>query len=267
MSLKKLTILLCLFTLIYFNGFSQLKYGAKLNLGTSWISSGNLKDNFEFQMNDDPDITQWDVNYSPGILAGLGGVASYELSTKLLLQGELSFNYQQSSINVNYIDIDKKIESEAKISSTRLSLPVSIHYSLGANKPALISGLELNYVGTPTIKSTENEVVGNNTVDAEAIEGDLDTFSKTHLNFLLGVGKAVEFGGNTLNIQLRYHLPLTSSIMYNSNAAIVFDDNTMKNNEVFGIFGFIDANQDAPQYPLDDYKMHFLDISITYFFN
>ncbi|MGK7390519.1 MAG: outer membrane beta-barrel protein [Candidatus Cyclobacteriaceae bacterium M2_1C_046] len=266
MSLKKSIIFFCLLTAISFSGFSQLKYGAKLNLGTSWISSGNLKDNFEFQMNNDPEITEWNVNYSPGILIGIGAVASYELTTNLSLQGELSFNYQQSGINIDFTEIGQTIESEATISSTRIAFPVSINYSLGPDKPVLLTGFEVNFVGAPNISSTENEYENNTLTDTKALEADLDVFENTRLNFLLGAGKSIDMGGNKLDLQLRYHLPLTSSIMYNTEDPVVFDNNTMDNNEVFGIFGAIDAAQDAPQYPLDDFKMHFLDLSIIYFF-
>ena len=284
MNLTKSTVLFCLLVLFTTTtAFSQLKYGAKINLGTSWISSSNLKENFAFQMADDIDIKEWDVNYSPGIMAGFGAVASYTLNEKLSVQGELSFNYQQANINIEYFEDDRisgtgeteTINSEAKISSSRLALPVTVHYALGTDKPVLLAGLEMNFSGTPEIESTESETVvayDNNTItgrdmDAEAVTADLDEFKNTRLNFILGAAKAIDLGGNQLSLEVRYHLPLTSSNMYNTSNSLLFDDNTFKNNEVFGAFGKIDAEQDAPQFPLNDYKTHFLDISVVYFFN
>lgn len=279
--LKTITIF-CLLALTSNVSFSQIKYGAKLNLGTSWISSSNLKDNFEFQMNRDPDIRDWDVNYSPGIMIGIGAVAIYGLSDNLSLTGELSYNHQQSNINIDYFEDDRvsgngeteTINSEAQISSSRLSLPVTLNYSLGVDKPVLKAGLEVNLLGTPKIDSKESEIVkafeNNNLtgqqLDAEAITADLDEFKNTRLNFLLGAGKSVDVGGKKLSLQVTYHLPLTSSAMYNKNSSIQFDDNTFKNNEVFGAFGKIDAEQDAVEFPLNDFKMHFLDLSVTYIF-
>lgn len=276
MNLKKSLTLFCLLTLISTAGFGQIKFGAKLNLGTSWISSGNLKDNFEFQMNNDPEIKQWEVSYVPGIMIGIGGVAQYELGRNLALQGELSYNYQRSRIDIQYIESNgtevETINSEASISSSRLALPVTLNYAIENYGTVLLAGLEVNFVSTPEFESVETENVreiNSNTVvdfDAEALTADLDVFDNTRLNFLLGAGKAVDFGGNQLHFHLKYHLPLTSTTMYNTTNRILFDDNTMKNNEVFGADGKLDAETDAPQFPLDDFKMHFFDLSIIYLF-
>ncbi|MCX2744105.1 outer membrane beta-barrel protein [Mangrovivirga sp. M17] len=253
--------------LLAFQGYSQIKLGAKFNVGTSWISSSNLKDNFEYQMNNDIEITQWDVNYKPGIMIGLGVVASYELSSNLSLNGELSYNYQQSNINIDFADIESTVVSEAKIRSSRIAIPVTLHYSLGSEKPSIHAGFEWNIFGTPEIESNETEFIGSAAVDQEGIIGELDSFTKSRLNFLLGVGKTIDLGGSNFDLHIRYHLPLTGSSMYNTTSPALFDDNTMNNNEVFGVLGASDAAQEAPQYPLDNFKMHFIDLSISYFFN
>lgn len=263
--------------------FGQVRFGGKVNVGSSWISSGNLKNNLEFQMNRDIDIKDWDVSYRPGTMVGVGAVANYLLTDKLSLQGELSFNYQKSNIKISYLEDTRDqagtgtietIDSEAKIISTRLSVPVTLHYSLGLDKPVLLAGLEANFLNTPQIESIESEVVrdfDNGTLiaeqkDAEAITGDLDIFNTVRFNFFLGAAKSVELAGKEISIQLTYHLPLSASEMYSFSNRAAFDNNTFKNNEIFGALGKIDAELDAPAYPLNDFRMHYLDFSITYLF-
>lgn len=278
-------ILICSLILgaIINTGYSQnLRYGAKLNLGTSWVGSGNLKDNLEFQMNKDADIKEWKVNTAPGILLGVGATAVYQLNGPLSIQGEFSFNHQQSAINIDYFEDDRdatgngsteSVESKAKISSSRIAVPVTLHYSLGVDQPELLVGLEMNFLSTPKIESTETEAevdYTNNTsnpngLKAKAANADLDVFQTTRMNFIIGAGKTIDFGGNELFLQLRYHLPVTSSPMFTSN--ILYDDQTFKNNEIFGAFGKIEAEQDAPGILLNDFKMSFIDFSISYFFN
>ncbi|QCK15234.1 outer membrane beta-barrel protein [Mangrovivirga cuniculi] len=253
--------------ILAFEGYSQIEIGAKLNVGTSWVSSGNLKDNFDYQLNNDVEITQWDVSYKPGITIGLGVVGSYQLSSNLSLNGELSYNYQQSNINIDFADIESTVISEAKISSSRIAIPVTLHYSFGEDKPSVHAGFEWNIFGSPEIESNETEFIGNAAVDQEGIIGELDSFNKSRLNFLIGTGKTINLGGTNFDLHIRYHLPLTGSSMYNTTSPALFDDNTMNNNEVFGVLGASDAAQEAPQYPLDDFKMHFIDLSISYFFN
>ncbi len=283
MKIVKLSFLLVICLMLTLDAHSQIKFGARVNLGTSWISSGNLKDNLEFQMNRDANIKEWSASYRPGTMIGIGGVAQYELTERLFLQGELSYNYQQSRIDIDYLEDDinlngngetEQINSEAKISSSRLSTPVTVHYSLGLDKPVLLAGLEANFLNTPQIESTESELVRefeNGTLvasesDLEAVVGDLDIFNTTRFNFLLGVAKSVELAGNKILLQLTYHLPLSASEMYTFNNRAAFDDNSFRNNEVFGAFGKVDAEQDASAYPLNDFRMHFLDFSVTYLF-
>ena len=283
MNFKKSPVFLITLLLISFAGHTQVKFGAKINVGASWISSGNLEDNFAFQLSNDADIRSWNVSNFPGVLFGIGAVAQYELKENLSLQAALSVDYQQSQVNIQYIEDSRttvgngtveRINSEASISSTRFALPVTINYSLGEYGTVLLSGFELNFVGTPEIESVETEsveVYQNNSLieqhfDAEAITAELDQFSTARFNFLLGGGKAFDLGGNEFQLHLKYHIPITGSPMYNSTNSTLFDDNTTKNNEIFGALGKIDAEQDAPQFPLDDFKMYFFDISLTYLF-
>lgn len=282
MKLTLITVLCCIL-LAGSNVYSQqLKYGATVNVGTSWIRSGNLKDNLEFQLKGDRDIKEWDVNSAPGILIGLGGTAVYAFNEIISVQGELSYNYQQSSFNIDFFEdardatgtgATKAIASKAKISSSRIAVPLTLNYSLGANKPIISAGLELNFLSTPKIDSNEKETeidYTNNTktaqnFDSKAVSSDINLFKTSRLNFLFGAGKTVNFGGKKISIQMKYHLPLTSSVLYTSN--IFYDDQTFKNNEVFGASGKIDAEQDAPGFPLNDYKMSFIDFNLSYFFN
>jgi hypothetical protein len=50
--------------------------------------------------------------------------------------------------------------------------------------------------------------------------------------------------------------------MYTTNWA--YYDITFKNNEVFSVWGKSNAESDAPQYPLNDYKLGIIDIAIRY---
>ncbi len=283
MKIIKTSFVLVAFLMISGTAFGQVKFGVKANLGSSWISSGDLKSNLELQRDRDVDIKEWDVNYRPGVMIGIGGVANFALTERLSLQGELSFNYQQSNINISYLEDNRDlggngeteaIDSEAKISSSRLSIPITVHYSFGLDKPVLLAGLEASFLTTPEMESTESEVVkefenGNmiaSQPDAEAVTADLDVFKTTRYSFLLGVAKSVELAGNKIALQLTYHLPLNKSEMNSFGSRVAVDNNTFKNNEVFGAQGKLDAEQEVPAYPLNDFKMHFLDFSVTYMF-
>ena len=217
MKILKLSLITLTFFMLSDFAFGQVRFGAKANLGSSWISSGNLKSNLESRMNRDVDIKEWNASYRPGIMFGIGGVANYLLTNKLSLQGELSFNYQQSNIKISYLADDRgqggtgtieKIDSEAKIFSTRFSVPVTLYDELGLDKPVLLAGLEGNFLNTPQIESIDSEVVRdleNGTLvaeqkDAEAIIGDLDMFSNLRFNFLLGAAKSVELAENKISI-------------------------------------------------------------------
>lgn len=282
MKIIKFTLVFVAILIFSDTALSQVEFGAKVNLGSSWIGSGNLKDNLQFQANGDIDIKEWSVSNRPGLMIGIGGVANYALTDKLFLQGELSFNYQRVNINISYLEDDRRqgntgttetIDSEAKIFSTRLSVPVTLHYSLGLDKPTLLAGFEMNFLNTPQIESIEfenekdfeNGTLVDEQTGSRAINADLDVFDAVRLNFLIGVAKSIDLAGKQLSLQLTYHLPLTTSPMYNSINRDEFDNNTF-NNDVFGALGKVDAEQNAPAYMLNDYKIHFLDFSVTYLF-
>lgn len=283
MKIIKISYVAAAMLMISTTAFGQVNFGGKINMGGSWVSSENLRNNLEFQMSRDSDIRDWNVSYRPGIMIGIGGVANYTLTERMSLQGELSLNYQQSTIKINYIEDSRgtggngdteEIYSEAKINSARLSVPITFHYSIGSNKPTLIAGLEANFLNTPQIESRESEidnefensVLVQQQTDSKSYVANLDVFNTMRFNFLLGVAKSVSLGGKQLSLQLTYHLPLSTSAMYNFDNRVGFDDNSFQNNEVFGALGKIDAEQEAPAFPLNDFRMHFLDFSITYMF-
>jgi hypothetical protein len=276
--MKKYLLIIVLF-LAFQHVKAQLSIGPKIGLGVATLSSGNLKDNLYAQKQRDSNITAWDVKNRPGLSLGFGAFAQYDLNDKLSLLTELTYNSFNAKIKI-YREEDKLdnggsgdvsiIDSEAKIKTSLLSIPVLVKYNFTGSLHAL-AGFRMNFVGTTTISSEEvrtKKVYANNTLIKDSgpewhnVSATVDAFNKNSFNFVLGIGTGLDLNGKKLALDLRYYLPLTKSAMYTSS--IQFDDIATKNNEVFGYEGKRDAEENAPGYLLNDFKMGILEVSASY---
>lgn len=277
--MKKAIIIPLLFLTIH-TASAQLSVGPKINLGAGRISSKNLKDNLDYRKNFKKDITEWDVKSKSGFTAGFGLFAQYSINEQLSVLGELSYNRLKNRILINYIENDldgsgdgdiKTISSEAILRIGFVSLPLLVKYSMGRETPIyFLAGLGFDFTGLPEIESFETKVTEEyenhflrevKTENERAI-AQLNAFKTSRAKFTLGAGTAIDLNGRDLNLDLRFHLPLTRSEMFSISG--VFDDNTYKNNEHFFAEHKFEAEMEAPQFPLNDFKMGSIELSVAY---
>lgn len=252
----------------------------KLSFGTGRIHSKNLTESFNQRNAIKSDVLTWNVKQKFGFTFSIGGCFQYNINQNIAVIGELSFNSLRQKIIIDYFenDIDgsgdgdkKTITSEAKIKTTWLGFPLLAQYSFGdEQKLRIMGGLEFMFMGVPKIESDETKTtetyVSNALVDTKTevarISTTLNEFKSPRTNLLLGIGTTFNVSDRNLYLDLRFHLPLTKSQMYTTDW--VYDDIAFKNNEVFSVWGKSDAELDAPQYRLDDYKLGTIDIVVRY---
>ncbi len=276
-----ITIITISVFLLTLNTFPQeFTFGPKINLGAGRINSKNLNESFEFRKADNFDIKKWDVNSKFGIAFGFGGFAEYIFNDKISVKGELSMNFLNHKYYIDYSEVDLDvqgdgdkitIDSEAKIKISYFSFPILAKYKFIDGKGIYgVGGLNFNFISSAKIESEELRtketyelgVLVDTDIDPEAVTSEINNFNSPRLNFIIGGGTEFEIKDYNFNVEVRYNLPLTKSEMYTNDG--VYDNNTFKNNEVFGFWGKIDADNDAPQYRLNDYKMGFIEISFSY---
>jgi len=279
--MKTITILIAAFA-ITVNVYSQdFAFGSKINFGAGKVNSKNLVESFEFQALNDFKIKTWEAKSKLGVVFGLGGFADYVINEQFSIKGELTLNFLSNKFKIDYFEDDvdptdgngdkTTIESQAKVKFSYFSLPVLAKYNLpiGENIYAL-GGFSFNFITSAKIESEEtrtredyvNWVLVNTDVEPQLVNAELNIFKSPRVNFVIGAGTQLQIGDNNLQVDLRYSLPLTKSELYTTD--VVYDVNTYKNNEVFHILGKRDAEFDAPQFRLDDFKMGSIELSLAY---
>jgi len=197
----------------------------------------------------------------------------------LALISELSFysskqkdkiDYFKSNLNSNGDGDKKTITSELKIKTTAFNFPLMVQYSIEENKDIrFATGLEFLFVSKPSLESYEtktkdtyvNNALTKTQIDIAQFNAKADVFSTVHTGLIFSLGKTFNISDKNFYIDLRYHLPITKSMMYTTN--INYDNVVMKNNDVFDVWGKTDAEIDAPSFPINDFKLCIIEI---YFF-
>lgn len=263
---------------IFFSAASaQFSIGPKINLGAGRVSSKNLKDNLGFRNQTNPDIQIWDIKYKFGSQFGLGAYFEYNINDNFSLLSELTLNSLSHKITMDYFendldgsgDGDKKIiTSEAQLKFTYFNFPLLAKYSF--EKIYALGGLSFNFIGRHEIFSNETKktetyssnILTDIKIETDAVTAELNVFKTSRADFVLGIGTFFDVADRKLSLDLRYYFPLTKTEMYTTS--IAYEDNTFKNNEHFDVWGKTDAEIDARQYPLNDFKMSTISISISY---
>lgn len=256
---------------------AQFSMGPKINLGAGRVSSKNLKDNFDFRKQTDSDIQTWDIKYRFGFQFGLGAYGQYNVNDNFSLLSELTFNSLGHKITIDYLenDIDgngdgdkKTITSEARLKFTYFNFPLLAKYSM--DKLYALGGLSFNFIGKHEISSNETKktetyssnVLTDTKIETDAVTAELNVFKTSRADFVLGIGTFFDVADRKLLLDLRYYFPLTKSEMYTTSVA--YEDNTFKNNEHFDVWGKTDAEIKASQYPLNDFKIGTIMMSVSY---
>jgi len=277
--MKKTLLSFCFLLILYSSVKAQISIGPKINFGGGAFHSSNLQKNLNAEKAADPYINQWDAKSKTGFNFGLGGFIQYSINDNISLWGELTYNFFNSGYNLTYADntISKNnktdnISSTAKINASFLSIPILFKYSFkGKTGPYALAGLRINFISKPKITSTETQTTNDYnsgkdkiTVNYFTTSSTLDVSSSISSNLVIGGGYALEVSSKSLFIDVRYNYPISKSNMYTTNGSYTSSSNTTLNNALFGIAGVASANSIAPQYPLNDFKMGFLELSIAY---
>jgi Outer membrane protein beta-barrel domain len=277
--MKKTLLPFCFLSVLSILVNAQISIGPKINFGGGAFHSSNFQKNLNAEKVANPYINQWDAKSKTGFNFGLGGFIQYSFNDNIALWGELTYNSFSSGYNLTYADntITKNnktdnISSTAKINTSFFSIPILFKYSFkGKTGPYALAGLRINFISKPKITSNETETTNDYSTGKDKVtvtnfstSSTLDVSSSSSSNLVIGGGYALEAGSKSLFIDVRYNYPISKSSMYTSNGSYGSSSNTTLNNALFGIAGVANANSIAPQYPLNDFKMGFLELSIAY---
>ncbi len=258
----------------------KFELSPKVGFGAGRIYSRNLAENFGYRNDIDGDVLTWDVKQKIGFMFGIGACFQYNINDRLSAFVEPSFyslnqktkiDYIKNSLDGNGSGEKRTIISSAKIKMSWMNLPFMIQYGFGENNAFRISGgMEFLFLRLPEIESDETKITEtyinfglvDNRIEIAKVSGILNEFKSPRTSFVLGLGTIFKISDKNLYLDLRYRLPLTKSTMYTTDAN--YDDKSFKNNEVFDIWGKADAELDAPQFPLDDYRLNTVEIVLRY---
>lgn len=275
-------IIICsVVALLALDAYAQVfEISPEINLGTGRIYSGNLVENFNYRNDIDQDVLTWDVKQKFGFTFGLGACFQYNINDKISIFCDPAYHSLSQKITIDYFknDLDgngdgdiKTITSQAIIKTTWFSAPLLAQYGFGNDQKFWVSGgFEFAFTGTPKIESDETKItesyVSNvlidNRTEVAKVSSTLNEFKSLRTNFIVGIGTSFNISGKNLYLDFRYRHPLTKSTMYTTDGN--YEDKVYKNNEVFDIWGKADAELDAPQFRLDDYRLGTIDIAVRY---
>lgn len=279
LTMKTFIPILLLLTFAFSLNAQQLEIGAKLGLGASRIHSKNLPESFNYRNSLKSDIVTWDVRQRAGFAFSIGGYVQYNFSESFSALAEMSIGAARSSILIDYFEDDvdnggdgdrETITSEAHIRFTTFAFPLLLQYNIGEKKPLFLAGIEFLFTGMPDIESFEtkktekydNFNLQGTDFETRSVTASFDGFRSSHSNFILGVGTSLKIADKNLYIDLQYHLPISRTTMYTTDGR--YHDIAYKNNEVFSTWGKSEAESEAPQYPLNDYRISFITLSLRY---
>lgn len=250
-------LFLTFFVLTFSSAFSQIKIGLKLNPGLAWYRSPNMTEALDKMNEQDPQM-QYSNRSVNGLQVGLGGYAEYIKSSKLTFLTELTFNYQNTPYfitsdydlrDANGTGDRTQVESNAKIKGYYISVPLLTKYVLLERQRIYgIGGFSFNLMFQPKIISREtstftqytvNEIVNSPNVVSTSSSAKLDGAGMFNTQFVIGAGKTFRFAGKSLDIELRYQLPLLRTSLVTSDQN--FYDNTY-NNQYFTKQGTADLS-------------------------
>ncbi|MFN3402543.1 MAG: outer membrane beta-barrel protein [Cytophagaceae bacterium] len=268
------------FIILFFMSFplmAQFTFGVKVNAGTSFIKSRNLKKFHKSEKEDYPDLTKINASSRLRTGFGFGGFAEYKYSENLYFTVEPTINFFGGKILINriYENIDStgtgtivRSSSDMTIKTTFISTPILVKYMISPiRKYYVIGGFAVNVNFKPRLISKEQTVIAyhkNHVLDESHVETfnmDMKASKYRPLTFNLIIGAGKNFGryGRDFNVDIRYYLPLSKSELYTSNSR--FTENSF-NNYVFTKEGKEYVN--AEGYKLNDFRMGMLMVSIGY---
>jgi len=259
---------------------TRFNIGPTVDLTLGDIHSSNLQSSLDAQRIIDPHITNWTSTskLEPGI--GIGAFATYHISKGLYLLGELTFGdemskydlaYQNSTLNGNGNERIINVNSEFKMRTYGFQVPLLMKYEFQKeNGVYILGGMRLSLITSATLESDEtrttdhytNYILSERSVDNSSMIASMDGYSTARWSAVGGVGYKFAVGGHPLNLDFRVNLPLTRSGYYTTD--VFYQNNAYENGQLFGAMGKTSAESQAPQYPLNDFRMFSFGLSASY---
>ena len=262
-------------------GYAQeVKFGARVALGTGTINSKVLGAYFTTENSRDPDIKKYDLNAKLGSAFSIGGFVEYPLNNNLSLIGEIGFLQQASNLQIDLMEDDAQdgltfrdeVESNNRIKISALSAPLLARYYLSSGSgPYITGGLTIDLVLASKIEAEEHIVnkdfdasgaVIRNTSETRMNKANMDEFGSPRLSFTMGIGTVLDVGASGLTVDLRYNAGLAKSQMYTTD--ILFDDRA-KESDVFSVYKQADIAVND-RVTLNDFKTGTLLLTLGYRF-
>lgn len=115
----------------------NLSIGPKINIGTAYLNSKNLKESFNACALEDNGILSWDSKSSMEITYGFGAVIDHTFTDQFFVFTELTYNFQKTKFKIDQEEntIDGMgngaivvTQSEAAIKAGNFSIPVLARY-------------------------------------------------------------------------------------------------------------------------------------------
>lgn len=275
-------LLLTAFLMPFFlTGYAQeLKFGARVALGTGTINSKVLGSYFTTENNRDADIKKYDLNARLGSVFSIGGFVEYPLNDNLSLIGEIGILQQSSNLQIDLMEDDAQdgltfrdeVESNNRIKISALSAPLLARYYLSSGSgPYITGGFTIDLVLGSKIEAEEHIVekgfdasgaVIRNTSETRMNKANIDEFGSPRLSFTMGIGTVLDVGASGVTVDLRYNAGLAKSQMYTSD--ILFDDRT-RESDVFSVYKQTDIAVND-RVTLNDFKTGTLLLTVGYRF-
>ncbi|HET9487615.1 MAG TPA: outer membrane beta-barrel protein [Chryseosolibacter sp.] len=278
---KLKSLFLAMFLLTSYLGYSQdVKFGAKLAIGTGTVNSKALQSYFDSENAGDADIKRFDLNPRLGTVFAIGGFVEYPLKNNFSLVGEISFQHHSSNMQIDLMEDDSQnglsfrdqVESNNRIKISAFSVPLLARYYFSPKAgPYLTGGLTVDLVLSSKIEAEEDILkkdfdtsgaVIKSTSETRLNSADLDGFGSPRTSLTIGAGTVLDAGASAITVDLRYNAGLSKSEMYTTN--VPFDDLT-KESDVFSVYKQADiAVNDG--FSLTDFKNGSLILTVGYRF-
>jgi len=277
---KKISLIVFLSASTILAGYSQFSFGLGSTIGLGYLRSSQLKQSGPDVENMNPDVQNLDYKVKAGVQIGFQGVVQYRFAHQWCIVASPGFRLFHSTFNNIYIEketissteyVTHKVISVAKFKCTQLQLPIIVKHYLIPDKPYFATagfafsyntGMKM-YSEEDSITSTYNELglVASNKQDIEFKNLKVDGYKPFQAHMILGIGASMLSGyRRNLDIELSYHIPLTSSPYYTSNTDF---SNQALTNAVYTADGKA-SHEHATGSNLDHYRMHLITLTVRY---
>jgi len=228
---------------------AQINIGVNVNPGLGYIRSNTLNKILESAKSSESQVIHANARTGAGANIGLGGFIQYNISPKVSILAEPTFNllfsriylnFKQEALDANGNGWQTRVASTAKVRSLYVNLPIVVRYTIWEKRKVFASGgISVNFNTKPHLRSEESiintdyafENVKNTTVENKVSSASLDKFNLVQPHLVIGIGKNFRRKLKMLSLDVRYSIPLTKTSMYTSDENLTYNTS---NNSIFG---------------------------------